>query len=220
MYNTYQNRVAVARQSFELAKQNYDNAITDARLQNNSVLAEIAYNAYQQQLELSLQGFQYKNQLLTESANKKLEINRNYDSKYQDVLNQINEENRLAEEVRQFNAEQAWLKEKAEIEAALERERLALQQEDTTTESEKTAEEIAGAEEFKDSISGKYLVSPTALKAAELKEMKVEQEGADAFRNSVTNNLLSHNTKTSKAESANNVNTKKETNTSKRTHSG
>ena len=103
MYNTYQNRVASARESYNRAVLNYDNAIKDARLQNNSVLAEIAYNALQQQLELSLQGFQYKNQLILEQANKKVEMDNMYYGRYQDVLNQINTENAMAEEIRQFN---------------------------------------------------------------------------------------------------------------------
>lgn len=103
MYNTYQNRVTAARESYNLAIQNYNNSITEARLQNNAVLAEIAYQSLQQQLELSLQGFQYKNQLITEQADKKLQISEMYHQRYQDVLNQINTENALAEEVRQFN---------------------------------------------------------------------------------------------------------------------
>ena len=103
MYNTYQNRVASARESYNLAVLNYNNAIKDAKLQNNAVLAEIAYEALQTQLELSLQGFQYKNQLILEQANKKVEVENTYYNRYQDVLNQINTENALAEEVRQYN---------------------------------------------------------------------------------------------------------------------
>ncbi len=79
MYNTYQNRVATARDSFNRAILNYNNAITEARLQNDALLAEIAFNALQQQLELSLQGFQYKNNLIIEKANKNLEIESNYE---------------------------------------------------------------------------------------------------------------------------------------------
>lgn len=103
MWNTYQNRVATARESYSRAVLNYDNAIKDARLQNNSALAEIAYNALQQQLELSLQGFQYKNQLLLDKTNQKLTLENEYYQRYQDVLNQINTENALAEEIRQYN---------------------------------------------------------------------------------------------------------------------
>ena len=104
MYTAYQNRVATARESYNRAILNYNNAIHEARLQNNSILAEIAYNALQQQLELSLQGFQYKNELLLRKADKSLEIDQMYYQRYQDVLNQINHENSMAEQVRQFNA--------------------------------------------------------------------------------------------------------------------
>lgn len=103
MYNTYQNRVAMARESYNKAVLNYNNSIKEAQLQNNSKLAEIAYNALQQELELSLQGFQYKNQLIIEQANKKMEVDNTYYNRYQDVLNQMNTENALAEEVRQYN---------------------------------------------------------------------------------------------------------------------
>lgn len=103
MYNTYQNRVATAREAFSRAVLNYDNSVKEARLQNNSVLAEIAYKALQEQLELSLQGFQYKNQLILEQANKKTELENIYYNRYQDVLEQINHENALAEEIRQYN---------------------------------------------------------------------------------------------------------------------
>lgn len=102
MYNAYQNRVATARESYNQAVLNYNNAIKDAQLQNNSVLAEIAYEALRQQLELSLQGFQYKNNLILEQANKKVEMENIYYNRYMDVLNQINQENALAEDVRQF----------------------------------------------------------------------------------------------------------------------
>ena len=103
MYNTYQNRVATARESYNNAILNYNNSIKDAQLQNNSALAEIAYQALQQQLELSLQGFQYKNQLLQEQASRKQELENQYYQRYQDVLSQMNIENALAEEVRQYN---------------------------------------------------------------------------------------------------------------------
>ena len=103
MYNTYQNRVMTAREVFNRAVLNYDNAIKDARLQNNSALAEIAYQALQTQLELGLEGFQYKNNLILELTNKKIEVDQMYHERYQDVLQQINTENAMAEEIRQFN---------------------------------------------------------------------------------------------------------------------
>jgi hypothetical protein len=104
LYNTYQNRVASARETFANIMMNFDNGIKDARLQNNAALAEIRFKALQQQLELNLQGFQYKNQLLLEKANQKLNIKNTYYARYQDVLKQMNTENALAEQIRQFNA--------------------------------------------------------------------------------------------------------------------
>lgn len=115
MYNTYQNRVATAREVYSQAVLNYDNAIKDARLQNNAVLAEIAFETLQKQLELSLQGFQHKNDLLLQQANKKLEIDNAYYNRYLDVLNQINTENAMAEEIRQFNENQAWQTEQNQL---------------------------------------------------------------------------------------------------------
>lgn len=108
MYTAYQNRVATARQAFEITKMNFANAIKEAQLQNSSILAEIAYKAQQEQLELALAGFQYKNQLIIEKSNKKTEIDNTYYGRYQDVLAQINEENKIAETVRQANMDEEY----------------------------------------------------------------------------------------------------------------
>lgn len=104
MYNTYQNRVATARASFDQAKLNYDNLATEARLQNSSALAEIAYNALKEQTALSIEWVTQKNQLLSDLTNKKMQVAQNYWQRYQAVIDQMNTENSLAEQVRQFNA--------------------------------------------------------------------------------------------------------------------
>lgn len=107
MYNTYQNRVSTARDSYNKAVLNYDNGIKEAQLQNNAKLAEIAYQALQTQLSLSLEGFQYKNTLLQQQMAQQQNIEDRYYGRWQDIINQINEENRLKEEQRQFNAKLA-----------------------------------------------------------------------------------------------------------------
>ena len=112
MYNTYQNRVSTARDSYNLAVQNYDNKIAEARLANNSKLAEIAYKALQTELELSLSGFQYKNTLLLDQVNKQNEINNTYYARWQNVLGQMNTENALAEQIRQYNERMAYQRER------------------------------------------------------------------------------------------------------------
>ena len=115
MYNTYQNRVATAREVFNQAVLNYNNSIKEAQLQNSAALAEIAFQTLRQTLELSLQGFQYKNQLILDQANKKLEIDNIYWNRYQDVLQQINTENALAEDIRQYNETMKWNTTQAEL---------------------------------------------------------------------------------------------------------
>ena len=115
MYNQYQNRVATAREVLAQAKLNYDNGIREAMLQNNAALAEIYATAYLKQAELALEGFQYKNQLLIEQSNKQLEIDQMYYNRWQDVLHQINTENAMAEEIRQYNETMKWNTEKANI---------------------------------------------------------------------------------------------------------
>lgn len=129
MYNTYQNRVATAREVFSQAVLAYDNNIKEARLQNNAVLAEIAFQSLQQQLELSLQGFQYKNQLILDQANKKLEVDNMYYGRYQDVLEQLNYENAVAEEIRQWNENMDFEKEKFDEANRQWNESIALQRE-------------------------------------------------------------------------------------------
>jgi hypothetical protein len=117
IYNAYQNRVATARETYNRAVLNYNNAITEARLQNNSLLAEIAYNTLKTSLELSLQGFQYKNDLVLQKANTKRDIENTYYSRYQDRISQINTENALAEQIRQYNTSLA--EEKRQYNASL-----------------------------------------------------------------------------------------------------
>ena len=112
MYVAYQNRVATAREVMAQANMNCDNGIKDAILQNNSKLAEIYANANKEQLEIALQGFQYKNDLLENQMNREMQLKQFYSNEWQNVLNQMNVENALAEEVRQANIQQAqWEKE-------------------------------------------------------------------------------------------------------------
>lgn len=123
MYNTYQNRVASARESYNKAVLNYDNSIKEAILANNSAMAEIAYNTLQKQLELSLQGFQYKNELLQTQINMQRDIDKDYYSRWQDVQQQINTENTLKENIRQYNENMAYQKEQDRIKMEYQKER-------------------------------------------------------------------------------------------------
>ena len=117
-YNTYQNRYATARESYNKAILNYDNGIREAQLANNAALAQIAYETLQKQLELSLQGFQYKNTLVLQKLDAVNQQKDRYYARYQDVLSQINTENTLAEQIRQHNESMAFQKQQAAQEQA------------------------------------------------------------------------------------------------------
>lgn len=139
MYNTYQNRVATAREVLAQAKLNYDNNMKEAMLQNSAALAEIYSNLYVEQARLALEGFQYKNQLVLDYVNKEIELKNQHYNRYQDVLQQINTENAMAEDIRQYNESmaeqirqynetQAWNTKQAELDRQFQAELTKLDQ--------------------------------------------------------------------------------------------
>ena len=69
MYNAYQNRVAVARQTHNKLVTDYNNAMAEAKLQNSSALAQIAFNALQSGLQLNQQTLQNEQNLLLQKLN-------------------------------------------------------------------------------------------------------------------------------------------------------
>lgn len=111
MYNTYQNRIASARQSKETAMLEFNNAIEQARLTNNATLAENALTALQQKLEIALEGFNYKDTATQNKLNWEYNINNNYYDRYKDVESQINYENEQAEAIRQYQEQMAYQRE-------------------------------------------------------------------------------------------------------------
>ena len=144
MYVAYQNRVATAREAKIRADANFDMAIKEAQLQNNSVLAEIAFNALQTELSLALEGFQYKNTLLLDKAAKQKELKSFYYQQWQDVRDQINTENALKEQQRQFNKEMAFSeKQLAENKRQFE-ENLAFDREQFTWQKAQAAKTSSG----------------------------------------------------------------------------
>lgn len=83
MYNAMQNRIASARDSIARVTANYNMAITEARAQNNVAKAKLAYETLVKTLELSLNGLQYKTNLMLEKQSSQKQNN------YLDVLGQI-----------------------------------------------------------------------------------------------------------------------------------
>lgn len=104
-YNTYQNRYMTARESYNRAVLNYDNQIAQAQIQNSALLAEIAFNSLQAQLQLSLEGFQYQNDLLNNLLSQKMNISSTYNSLWQSQYNTLLNE-------AQFNEQMAYQRER------------------------------------------------------------------------------------------------------------
>lgn len=92
MYNQYQNRVAIARETFTRAETDFKNKIAEAKLQNSSILAEIAFNTLQEMNKLAIEQAQYKNQLLQDFTTQKAALKQTYLQRYQNVLNQMQAE--------------------------------------------------------------------------------------------------------------------------------
>lgn len=121
MYSDYQSRITTARDVFKRAELNFTNAITNARLQNNAALAQIALDAFQRQSEIALAGLTAKNGLLSEWTSQKLAVNTRYDNKYQTILDQIYREEQMQLEREQMAQEQArWQAQMAQDQAQFE----------------------------------------------------------------------------------------------------
>lgn len=139
MQNAYQNRAAMARESYNQAVLNFNNAMTEARLQNSSKQAEIAYQTLLQQLQLTFEGFRYKNTLLLDQANRKQEIENTYYGRYQDVVNQINQEKAQEEQKRQYDLNMAWQREQFDYQKEQDKKNYDFQQEQFTYQKEQQA---------------------------------------------------------------------------------
>lgn len=135
-YNTYQNRYAQARESYNESVMNYNNNIKEAQLQNSSALATIYAQAQKEQLELALQSFTVIKDLKLAKQDKNLAIDEMYNNRWRDVEQQINTENALAEQIRQAKAEEAYRqqalaeqKRQADLDQAYRNASLALERE-------------------------------------------------------------------------------------------
>ena len=60
MYNEYQRRVAMNKSTLDAAIANFDTAIAEAKLQNSSVLAQMAFDAFEQEVALLEQADLYE----------------------------------------------------------------------------------------------------------------------------------------------------------------
>ena len=129
MYNTYQNRIANARESMNNIKLEFDNAIKEAQLSNNATLAELALEQMKQKLNIALEGFNYKDTQTQNKLNWEYNINNTYYDRYKDVESQINYENEQAEAIRQYNEQMAYQREQAALQQQRWEQEMAYQRE-------------------------------------------------------------------------------------------
>lgn len=182
-FTAYQNRVATARDGLNKVMMNYDNNIQQAILQNNSNIAQIYSEASLKQAEILLEGFQYKNNLLIEQANKELELKQFYSNEWQRQLDQINTENALAENVRQYNEttriqQEQWQKEYNQTIAEFEEQKRQFDVEmerlkkKDDAESKYQAEQLALAKREVELAENKFKAEQEQYKVAETKVVK------------------------------------------------
>ena len=173
-FTTYQNRYATARKSYNDAVLNYDNAIKEAQLANNAQLAEIAFKALQTQLEYSLQGFQDKNELLQTKLNTQIQLDSEYNNRYQQVLSQINTENALAEQIRHYNAN-----------LALQKQQLAFQQQQASKSSSGGSSSSSKSSKLSSGSSKKTSSSSSSTKLKEGSTNNYRWQSAQELANSL-----------------------------------
>lgn len=107
MYNQYQARVAVARDTLKRAEVEYGKAMAEAKLKNSSALAEIAASTYEKQIEISM-SYLAEYYALLEQRDAALEkIDDEYGKRWLDMLKVIEAEKAAEEEAKKAEAEKA-----------------------------------------------------------------------------------------------------------------
>ena len=173
MYNEYQNRYTTARDVFNRAVLNYDNQITQAQIQNNAQLAEIAFNTLQTSLQLALEGFQYKNELLNNLLSQKLSISGTYDNLWQSQYNTLLNE-------AQFNEQMAYQRERDAVADAQWQKQYNLSVAKSTTP--KSTDPINKSDGQVDKSNTKYTGSSN--------REKIEQQVKNLLPESTTDNKI------------------------------
>lgn len=115
MYNQYQARVTVARESIQRTMDNFNAKIAEARMQNNATLAQIYYDTMIKQVEYELTFAMKNTELLTQMAGQKVAIKQqnqqNYMSVYQQLIQEAQYNASMAENKRQFDENMAFQRE-------------------------------------------------------------------------------------------------------------
>jgi len=115
-WTTQQNRTAQARAKMQDAKLQFDNAIKEAYLNNDTLTAELALKILEQQQQEALRSFNYVSDTQQNRLSNNQNLDSDYNNRYNTLYGQIQEEKARAEAIRQWEAEMAFKKEQAALE--------------------------------------------------------------------------------------------------------
>ena len=103
-YVAHQNRVATAREVHNKNVIAFTQLMNEAKAQNNVAKAQIAFDAFVKRSEIMIQGMTAHNNLLSEMADKKLQVNTYYDNKWKDQYDILQDQQNTELEIDKYNA--------------------------------------------------------------------------------------------------------------------
>jgi hypothetical protein len=106
-WTTQQNRTAQARATMNEAKRQFDNAIKEAYLNNDTLKAELALKILDKQQEEALRSLNYTTDVAQQRLSNNQSLDSEYNSRYNTLWSQIQQEEATKEAIRQWEAEQA-----------------------------------------------------------------------------------------------------------------
>ena len=145
-------------------------------LANNSALAEIAFNTLQTTLTLGLEKVNTHNDLLTQKMSAQREIDNTYYGRWQDVLAQMNQENAMAEEMRQFEKTFAEEQRQYNESMALEREQMEIAREQWEADYELKERQFEESIRQFDTEIARLRAKDTAEARAEAERLELEKK--------------------------------------------
>lgn len=113
-FNTYQNRLATANKAMQDAFTEYDNAINEARLNNDVQKAQNALTKLQMQLEASQNFYSNKSTISQNQLSNNQALDSEYYNRYQTEYNNIQAEREREEAIRQYEEQLAFQREQFE----------------------------------------------------------------------------------------------------------
>ena len=114
-WTTQQNRTAQARAKMQDAKLQFDNAIKEAYLNNDTLKAELALKILEQQQQEALRSFTYVSDTQQNRLANNQGLDTDYNNRYNTLYSQIQEEKARQEAIRQWEEEMKFKQEQARI---------------------------------------------------------------------------------------------------------